>query len=258
MKISDTGLAIVMAFEGCLQRLSGKPGYFKPYYCPANVLTIGWGHTNHHEPKFGKDAVWPQAECDRVLRMDMGGFERHVEKLAPEVKDQNRFDALVSWSFNTGGPASSAVWAYARKADVKETRIRLSRWNKANGKVLAGLTRRRESEADLFEGKVQEAVETAGAVRILGRMAQRVDRPTVPAAEVARETKAATTTAAGGLISAGGGAVSKTTEQPMPPTVPVAKTPAISTWAIGLGVVVLAVAIFVIVRKARAMNADYA
>lgn len=259
MKISDVGLSIVMAFEGCLAAVPSRPGHFKPYVCPAGVLTIGWGHTNHHEPKFKAGEVWSQAQCDAVLKLDMAVFERHVTKIAPEVQISHRYDALVSWSYNTGGPADSAVWRYARIGNVEETRIRLSRWNKANGKVLNGLVRRRESEADLFEGKVQEALETAGAVKIFGRMAQRVDRPTVPPAEVARQTKRETATAAGGVATAGGGAATKaTTEKPSAPVVPTPAMPTASTIAIVLGIAIVAVAIVLIVRKAAKLNADYA
>jgi lysozyme len=168
MKISDNGLAIVKAFEGCLKPVPGMPGHFKPYHCPANVLTVGYGHTNHHAPRFDAGAIWTQAQCDAVLRDDMGVFERHVEKHAPGLK-QHQFDALVSWSFNCGGPAGSAVWTYARQGDAGAVRARLARWNKGGGRVLPGLVRRREAEADLFEGKIDEALRTAGAIRAKAR-----------------------------------------------------------------------------------------
>ena len=258
MRINNAGLAIVQAFEGCLDKVPGKPGYFKPYVCPAGVLTIGWGHTNHHEPKFDRTAEWSQTQCDEVLRRDMRIFETRVGKLAPEVTDPNRHAALVSWSYNTGGPADSSVWIYARKGDVAQTRIRLARWNKANGKTLAGLTRRREAEADLFEGKVDEALATAGATRLYGRMAQRVDRPTVPTSEVVKQTKGATTAAAGGVVTAGAGAGAKTTtEQPAPAPVPVPSGPS-STIAIALGIIVFIAAVVIIVRKRQTLNADWA
>lgn len=245
MQISEVGLAIVKSFEGCLAKVPGRPGYFKAYYCPANVLTIGWGHTNHHEPKFGRTDIWSQEQCDAVLKLDMRGFDKHVAKQAPGLKDQNQFDALVSWSFNTGGPSDSAVWTYARKGDVKETVIRLQRWNKAGGKVLNGLVRRRKAEGELYEGKVKQALETAGWT---GPMPQRVDRPTVPASEVARKTKGATTVAAGGAAATAGGA---TTEQ-TPSAINAANV------AIALGVVMLVVAIIVIVRKRKQLNDDWA
>ena len=45
VRISQNGLAIVKAFEGCLSPVAGRPGYFKPYVDPVGVLTIGYGHT---------------------------------------------------------------------------------------------------------------------------------------------------------------------------------------------------------------------
>lgn len=247
MDISEVGLAVVKAFEGCLKPVPNRPGFFKPYYCPANVLTIGWGHTNHHKPTFTATEVWSQSQCDSVLKLDMAVFERHVRKQAPSIKDQNQFDALVSWSYNTGGPASSAVWTYARKGDVAGTVERLQRWNMAGGQVMKGLVRRRKCEGELFAGDARKALDTAGWT---GPMPQRVDRPTVPAKEVARQTKGATATAAGGAAATVGGA---TTEQP---TKPALMTPA--NVAIAFGLIMIVVAVIVIARKRQKLNADWA
>lgn len=257
-QISDVGLAIVKAFESCLKPIAQRPGWFKPYLCPAGVLTIGWGHTNHHQPKFYQSDVWSQAQCDLALKGDMAVFERHVRSNAPALVDQYQFDALVSWSFNTGGPADSAVWTYARTGDVAATCVRLKRWNKANGKVLAGLVRRRQSEAELYQGEVEAALATAGATRLLGPMAQRVDRPSVPAAEVAKQTKGAASAAAGGAVIASGAGVSKTGTVQPDPAKPEPKSMSASSWAVALGLVVLVVAIVVIVKKRKALQADYA
>ena len=57
MKISDNGLAIVKAFEGCLKPVPGMPGHFRPYHCPANVLTIGYGHTGPKANRGGYDII---------------------------------------------------------------------------------------------------------------------------------------------------------------------------------------------------------
>jgi lysozyme len=154
MKIGANGLAIVKAFEGCFR---------KAYVCPAGVLTIGWGHTNHHKPKFDKDAVWSQDKCDQVLVGDMGTFERHVEKNAKVVLAQHEFDALVSWAYNTGGPSHASVWKHLNAGQRHKVGPALKAWNKANGQVLNGLVRRRDSEAALFDGDVEKALRIAGA-----------------------------------------------------------------------------------------------
>jgi lysozyme len=163
MKISDNGLALVMAFEGCLKPVPGRRGFFRPYTCPAGVLTIGWGHTNHHPPAFGPADVWSQDQCDQVLRGDLAGFERHVETLAKVPLAQDEFDALVSWAYNTGGPASAGVWRALNAGRKRDVPAELAKWNKGGGKVLAGLVRRRKAEGLLFAGRVEEALQVAGA-----------------------------------------------------------------------------------------------
>jgi lysozyme len=165
VRISDTGLALVQAFEGCLKPVPGKPGHFKPYIDPVGVLTIGWGHTNHHEPKFTSATVWSEAQCDAVLRADLGTFERHVEALVKVPLVQHEFDALVSWAYNTGGPATATLWKKLNAGNKAAVPAELAKWNKGGGKVLAGLVRRRKAEGLLFDGRIDEAMQVAGARR---------------------------------------------------------------------------------------------
>lgn len=163
MKIGPDGLAIVKAFESCLRPIKGRPGYFGAYYDPVNVLTIGWGHTNHHLPRFDAATVWSQAQCDQALAGDMKTFEDHVNKLAKVDLKQYEFDALVSWSFNTGGPATASLWRLLNNGNKSAIPANLAQWNKAGGNVLAGLTRRRKSEGLLFQGRIKEAYAVAQA-----------------------------------------------------------------------------------------------
>jgi lysozyme len=163
MKIGPDGLAIVKAFESCMAKIPGRPGYFKAYYDPVNVLTIGWGHTNHHLPKFDAATVWSQAECDAALAGDMATFEAHVNRQAKVPLKQCEFDALVSWSFNTGGPSTASLWRALNAGDKASIPSNLAMWNKAGGRVLNGLTRRRKAEGLLFQGKIKEAYQVAGA-----------------------------------------------------------------------------------------------
>lgn len=169
MKVSANGLAIIKAFEGCHKAIPSKPGYFKAYLDPVGVWTIGYGHTNHHEPKFNSSEVWSQAQCDAALASDLGAFERRVDKLATVRLTQEQFDALVSWAFNTGGPSTAGVWRSVNAKRFGDVPAELRKWNKGGGKVLNGLVRRRDAEAALFAGDV------AGAFRIAG-----VKRPTLP------------------------------------------------------------------------------
>lgn len=163
MRVSPTGLALVKAFESCLEPVKGKAGYFKQYIDPVGVPTIGWGHTNHHEPKFTSATVWSQQQCDDALAGDMATFETQVSRLAKVALSQNEFDALVSWAFNTGGPASATLWRKLNAGDRASIPAELAKWNLGDGKVLNGLVRRRKAEGQLFAGDVAAALKTAGA-----------------------------------------------------------------------------------------------
>jgi lysozyme len=163
LRIGPDGLAIVKAFESCMEKVPGRPGFFKAYYDPVNVLTIGWGHTNHHLPRFDAATVWSQAQCDSALAGDMKTFENHVNKLAQVDLKQYEFDALVSWAFNTGGPATASLWRQLNSGNKDAIPANLAQWNKAGGRVLNGLTRRRKAEGLLFQGRIKEAYAVAGA-----------------------------------------------------------------------------------------------
>lgn len=150
MKLSATGLAIVKAFEGC---------YLTAYQDPVGVWTIGYGTTGA-EAKPGRKIT--QAQADEFLRQDMEHFEQHVEKRAKVPLAQSQFDALVSWAYNTGGPATATLWKKLNAGDFEAVPDELLRWDKAGGKKLAGLTRRRQAEATLFRGDIPSACKIAG------------------------------------------------------------------------------------------------
>lgn len=163
MKIGPDGLAIVKAFESCMAAVKGKPGYFAAYVDPVGVLTIGWGHTNHHLPKFDRGTVWSQDQCDDALAGDMAIFEAHVNKLAKVELKQHEFDALVSWAYNTGGPSTASLWTLLNSGNKAAIPANLAQWNKGGGRVLNGLVRRRKAEGLLFQGKIKEAYSVAQA-----------------------------------------------------------------------------------------------
>jgi len=167
MKMGADGLAIVKAFESCMKVVKGRPGHFAAYIDPVGVLTIGWGHTNDHLPKFTSGTVWTQGQCDQALAGDMATFEAHVNRLAKVPLEQHEFDALVSWAFNTGGPATASLWATLNAGKKSQIPAKLAEWDKGTVKgkkvALAGLTRRRKAEGLLFQGKIAEAYAVAGA-----------------------------------------------------------------------------------------------
>ena len=85
-------------------------------------------------------------------------FERHVQQLCNVSLEQHEFDALVSWSFNTGGPVSATLWKKLNAGNKVAVPNELAKWSKAGGRVLAGLTRRRKAEGLMFAGDVKGAL----------------------------------------------------------------------------------------------------
>jgi lysozyme len=150
--LSAKGAALVKSFESCLQ--AAGPGTFKPYICPAGVLTIGWGHTNHHGRSFDAGSIWTQEECDAAFLEDMHHFEQRVRNLVKVQLDQDQFDALVSFAYNCGegNLRASTLLKKVNAGEFESAAHEFHKWNKGNGKVLAGLVRRRGCEALLFQG----------------------------------------------------------------------------------------------------------
>tara|TARA_E500000178_G_C16784347_1_gene645082 strand:- start:229 stop:672 length:444 start_codon:yes stop_codon:yes gene_type:complete len=142
MKCSQEGLALIKKFEGC--RL-------KAYRCSANVLTIGYGHTGGVK----EDDTISQPEADELLENDIAKFEEYVsDNVIVELK-QHQFDALVAWTFNlgVGNLRNSTMLKKLNEADYDSIPFEMRRWNKAGGKTLDGLIRRRKAEGLLFENK---------------------------------------------------------------------------------------------------------
>lgn len=149
-KIGAKGAALVKAFESCMKKV---PNGFQAYLDPVNVLTIGWGHTNDNGRQFDANSIWTQAECDAEFLKDMATFENTVNKLVKVPVNQDQFDALVSFAFNVGGGnlEKSTLLKKLNAGDFPGAAQEFQRWNKADGKVLPGLTRRRACEALLFQ-----------------------------------------------------------------------------------------------------------
>jgi lysozyme len=161
LRMGAAGIAIVKAFESCMAPVPGRPGYFMAYVDPVGVLTIGWGHTNHHEPKFNGAAIWSRAECDAALVRDLAIFENVVRRNAKVPLKQCEFDALVSWAYNTGGPSTASLWTALNRGDKAIIPAKLDAWNRGGGRVLNGLVRRRKAEGLLFQGRIAEAYRVA-------------------------------------------------------------------------------------------------
>lgn len=140
MKISDKGLKLIKDFEGL--KLTS-------YLCPANVWTIGYGSTGPHV-KEGMTIT--EQEAEDLLKEDVSKFEDCVNQAVEVDLTQEEFDALVSFSFNVGCGAfmGSTLLRLLNAGNKQAAAQQFPRWNKAGGKVLAGLTRRREAEKALY------------------------------------------------------------------------------------------------------------
>lgn len=140
MKISQKGINLIKTFEG----LS-----LKAYKDSVGVVTIGYGSTGPH---VSMGQIITEVQAETLLKSDIARFERGVSDLVTAPLNQNEFDALVSFSFNLGlgNLKSSTLLRKLNSLDCQGAAKEFERWNKAGGKVLAGLTRRRIAERDLF------------------------------------------------------------------------------------------------------------
>lgn len=140
MKTSDAGLGLIKQFEGC--RLDA----YMP--TPDDVPTIGYGHTLG--VKMGDTCT--QEQATEWLRADVAGAERCANNSVAVALTQSQFDALVSFVFNLGCGAlrSSTLLKLLNQGDDAGAALQFGRWNHQGNKELAGLTRRRAAETELF------------------------------------------------------------------------------------------------------------
>ena len=115
---------------------------------PNDGWTIGYGHT--HTTKQGMKITAGQAES--LLRKDIIWVEKAVNTLVVVPLTQNQFDALASFVFNVGEGAfsTSTLLRLLNSGDYEGAANQFLRWNKQKGRVLNGLTKRREEERKLF------------------------------------------------------------------------------------------------------------
>jgi lysozyme len=157
MTISEAGIQLIKSFEGC---------HNSPYKCPADLWTIGYGRVLYPDQarlKTGERAsyplrsehnrLWNADEIDALLEADLDRFSAGVRRLCAAAADnQCHLDAMVSFAFNVGlgNLQSSTLRMKYNRADYQGAADEFLKWNKAGGKVLRGLERRREAERALF------------------------------------------------------------------------------------------------------------
>ncbi|MNJ42904.1 Lysozyme RrrD [compost metagenome] len=139
MRTSQRGFSLIKSFEGL--RLQS-------YQDAVGVWTIGYGTTRGIKP--GMSITKDQAE--RMLVNDVQRFEVEVERLVKVPLTTNQRDALISFTYNLGSAnlESSTLLRLLNRGDYAGAAEQFPRWNKAGGKVLPGLVRRRDAERALF------------------------------------------------------------------------------------------------------------
>jgi lysozyme len=157
MTPSPASTSLMHQFEGYARKL--PDGRCQAYPDPGTggkPYTIGWGSTTDEQGKpIAPLAIWTRERADARFAADVAEFARGVARLIEGVSTtQHEFDALVSFAYNVGlaNLKSSTLLKLHRAGDKAGAAAQFVRWNKAAGKVLAGLTRRREAEAALYRG----------------------------------------------------------------------------------------------------------
>lgn len=149
MKIGTKGLALIQEFEGWSSR---------PYPDPATngiPYTIGFGNTFYEDGTKVNltDAPITKERGLELLKITLKMFEKQVDSLTRDDINQNQFDALCSFCYNVGA-ANLKISTLLKKVNInpndESIALEFVKWNKANGKVLNGLTKRRQKEAILY------------------------------------------------------------------------------------------------------------
>lgn len=144
MEISEDGLDLIKRYEGYSDKAYPDPG------TGASPWTIGYGHTRGVRPGMTctreQAAVW--------LLEDVESASRAVQDYVAVPLTQGQFDALVSFIYNVGvhNFNTSTLLKKINAGDFEGAANEFTRWNRASGQVLAGLTRRREAEKRMFLG----------------------------------------------------------------------------------------------------------
>lgn len=140
MKTSQNGIKMIKQFEGCV---------LKVYLDAVKVKTVGYGHTGADINKLPVGTKITQKQADEYLISDLEKFEKKVQCYNYKYNwNQNQFDAMVSFAYNIG--SIDQLTAKGSRS-IQQISSKITEYTKAGGRVLAGLTKRRQSEKDLFD-----------------------------------------------------------------------------------------------------------
>lgn len=139
--MNTKALSLIKSFEGC--RLTA-------YQDIAGIWTIGFGQTG---PDIRMGLSWTQREADKALMTTVSSIERHMMLMLEVEQNINQMAALIDFAYNLGLSAlqnSTLLKKINKEADIEDIANEFLKWDKANGRVVAGLTRRRKAEHDLY------------------------------------------------------------------------------------------------------------
>lgn len=139
----------------CYELIKQFEGYSaKPYLCPAQVWTIGYGSTRYEDGRYvtAKDPHIDEAKAIAIMQETLKDYESAVNRYVKVKLNQNQFDALVSFAYNLGNKAllNSTLLKRINEGNFLAANNEFRKWVFANGIKLQGLVRRREAERILF------------------------------------------------------------------------------------------------------------
>jgi len=145
-QVNKAGLDLIKSFEGLRLEAYPDPG------TGGDPWTVGYGSTKGVK----KGMKITVQEAEQRLIMDLQDACKAVERYVTIPLNDNQFAALVSFTFNVGAGnlAVSTLLKRLNEGEYGSVPMQLMRWNRANGRVLSGLTRRRAAEGDLFQKPV--------------------------------------------------------------------------------------------------------
>jgi lysozyme len=149
MQLSSNGLQLIKSFEGF--RAS-------PYADSAGIPTIGYGTILYTDGECVTmdDSAITEAQAEQYLAFQINHKTSSVNQMLVVEVNQNQFDALVSFAYNLGVGAlhGSTLLRLINASNFDGAADEFPKWDKADGQVIAGLTRRRLAEQQLFSTPV--------------------------------------------------------------------------------------------------------
>lgn len=150
--LGKKGLELIKRFEGCARvRPDGRIEAYPDPGTGGAPWTIGWGSTG---PGISPGTIWTRQQCEERLASDLARYAEEVDRaLGNAATTQAQFDAMVSFHYNTGAIRRATLTRRHRAGDHAGAAVEFARWNRAGGRVMMGLSRRREAEAALYRSE---------------------------------------------------------------------------------------------------------